>query len=99
MADVRLSALAKADLAAIDTFSFDQFGEITANAYLRGFNDVFDLLRAHPLAGMARPELGTDIRTFTHRGHRICYQYAANTVLIVRILHHAQYARLQLGRT
>ena len=82
--------MAKADLADIDDYSADQFGQEVADAYARGFNETFDLLRLHPEAGAAKPELGKAIRCIVHRKHRIFYTVNHGTVLIVRIVHHAR---------
>jgi toxin ParE1/3/4 len=71
MANVELSSEARADLANIDDYSAEQFGQDVADAYTRGFNEAFSLLRRHPLAGEAKPDLGRDIRCIVHRKHRI----------------------------
>ena len=97
VAEVELSPAARADLAEIDDFSADQFGQDVADAYLRGFNDAFALLRRHPLAGPAKPELGIGIRCLVHRRHRIFYRCETERVLIVRIIHHARDVRKLLN--
>lgn len=96
VADVELSPAARADLAEIDDYSADQFGQDVADAYLRGFNEVFALLREHPRAGSAKPELGQGTRCFVHRRHRIFYRVAGDVVTVIRIIHHARDARTLL---
>jgi toxin ParE1/3/4 len=86
---LRLSSAAEAELEAIDAFSFEQFGDEVASVYMRRFYELFDLLRRHPLAGQAAPDLGRGLRSLSHRSHRILYQASKNEVLIVRVLHHA----------
>lgn len=89
MAEVRFSSAARSDLAAIDEYSAEQFGDDVADAYARGFMETFDLLGRHPYAGAARPELGDAIRCQLHRRHRIFYRVNGEIILILRIVHHA----------
>ena len=93
MADVRLSAEAQADLIEIDEYGAEQFSPDIADIYSRGFNEVFSLLRRHPLAGAPKPELGRNLRCIAHRRHRIFYTVSNEVVLIVRIIHHARDAQ------
>jgi toxin ParE1/3/4 len=99
MADLDLSPAARADLLDIRVYSVDQFGLEVANGYFLGFDAVFALLREHPLAGVARSDLGAGIRCLIHRRHRIFYYVDDDTVVIVRIVHHAMDAlRAMKGR-
>jgi toxin ParE1/3/4 len=84
-------------LAGIDEYGADQFGQDAADAYSRGFNEVFALLRLHPQAGAPSPELGRNIRCIVHRRHRIFYRLDGNAVVIQRIIHHARDARKVLN--
>lgn len=88
--EVKLSVAARRDLARIDEFSADQFGEEVASQYTRGLNAAFDLLRQYPKSGQAHPEYGKTVRCMVHRRHRIFYRIEGSTVLIQRILHHSQ---------
>lgn len=90
MAEVRLNALASYDLADIDEHGALEFGPSVAEDYARGFRAVFDLLRRHPLAGVARPELGRGVRCIVHRKHRVFYIVKSDLVQIVRIFHHSR---------
>ena len=89
MADVRLKAPAMGDLDEIDEFGATEFGAPVADEYGRGFRDAFDLLRRHPFAGSARPELGKGVRCIVHRRHRIFYVATPEMVQILRIFHHS----------
>ena len=91
-----LSDAARADLIEIRTFSVEMFDQEIADAYLRGFADTFEFLAEHPFAGTAQPALGKGLRSFTYRKHRIFYSVANDTVLIVRVVHHARNARRAL---
>lgn len=95
-AKLRLSSAAEADLEGIDAYSFEQFGEDIADAYMRGFDELFDLLRHHPKAGVAAPDLGKGIRKLTHRQHRIFYTADGDMVFIARIVHYAMDAKRAL---
>lgn len=86
------------ELEAIDAFSFEQFGDDVATINMRRFDELFDLLRHHPLAGRDASDIGKDLRSVTHRRHRILYQVGSEEILIVRILHHAMDAKLALNR-
>ncbi len=70
-----------------------RFGDDIAEAYMHGFDEAFALLRDFPLSAPLRPELGDDLRCLVHRQHRILYKVSNETVLIVRIVHHAMDAR------
>ena len=98
-AKLRLSSSAETDLDGIDAYSFEQFGEGIADAYMRGFDELFDLLRRHPKAGVSAPELGKGIRKLTHRQHRIFYTAEGHLVFIARIVHHAMDAKRAMKGT
>ena len=86
---MRLSRTAEAEFEAIDAYSHEQFGDEVATTYMRGFGELFDLLRRHPLVGQEAFELGKGIRSLKHRSHRIFYRVEKDEVRIIRILHHA----------
>jgi toxin ParE1/3/4 len=90
---LRLSVRAEAELEAIDAFSFEQFGDEVASAYMLRFHELFNLLRRHPVAGREASDLGKGMRSITHRSHRVLYRAGKNEVLIVRVLHHAMDAK------
>lgn len=96
MADVVFSNAAVADLSEIDEFSLAQFGEEIGDAYMHSFDAAFALLSDHPHAGVAIPDFGKAYRCLVHRQHRIFYVVEDDTILIVRILHHARDARRAL---
>ncbi len=90
MANVRLTTTAKWDLAEIDAYGALTFGVEVAGDYARGFREVFDLLRRHPLAGAARSELGKGVRSILHRRHRIFYIVTGDQVQILRVFHYSR---------
>jgi toxin ParE1/3/4 len=96
VSSVRLSPEARADFVEIRKYSNEQFSANVANAYFVGFDELFDLLRRHPMAGAAKPELGKKIRCIVHRKHRIYYILDNDLVLFVRIVHYAMDAKRAL---
>lgn len=65
-------------------------GAAVSDRHMAGFERLFELLREQPFAGQERPEFARRVRSLSHRPHRILYRLDGDTVLIVRILHHAQ---------
>lgn len=96
MARLRLSQAAQQDLIEIRQYSLTEFGADVADAYFRGFNQAFALLRDRPFCGVAQPDIATDMRCLMHRRHRIFYCVQDDLVLILRIIHHARNARRAL---
>jgi toxin ParE1/3/4 len=87
----RLSEAAEADLAAIDAFGAECFGDLAADTYQQGLARVFARLQDFPLSGEERPDYGSGIRCAIYRKHRILYFVESDTVWIVRILHHSRH--------
>lgn len=58
--------------------------------HIEGFRRLFRLLREHPLAGQEWNDLQLDVRTLSHRPHRIVYRVNGDAVVIDRILHQAR---------
>ena len=90
MARLRLSAKAGRDLKRIGNIGAEEHGAAASERYVEGFRRYFRLLQAQPLAGQARPELGADVRSLSHRPHRILYHVEGDVVVIDRILHQAR---------
>ncbi len=95
---LRLAGTARADLAEIDNYSAEQFGDDAADHYVEGFWEMFALLRTHPLAGALKPDLGKQVRCLTHGSHRIFYRVTRDELLILRIIHHARDAMAVLKK-
>jgi toxin ParE1/3/4 len=96
VASFKVSTAARFDLADIDDYSMERFGEEAAEAYARGLTEAFLFLAQYPLSGRPRPELPADTRCKTYRSHVIFYRYTDETVFIQRILHHSQDAAAHL---
>lgn len=97
MAEVRLSEGARADLADIDAYGAEQFGEDAADGYQRGISDTLDRLSRFPRLGEARPAYGMNIRCIVYRRHRILYRLIGEEVVVARILHHSRDVARHLG--
>ena len=96
MARVVPTQVARADLVYLREYSLEQFGPDVADEYFLGFETAFDRLAEFPFSGAAQAELGKDIRCLIHRRHRIFYTVQGDTVLIIRVVHHAMDARQAL---
>jgi plasmid stabilization system protein ParE len=96
MTKLRLTTQARLDLQMIQDAGLADFGPRATRKHMAGFGRIFQLLRVHPSAGPARPEYGRDIRTFAHHPHRVIYRLQGNSILVVRILHHARDVRTAL---
>lgn len=90
MAEVRFSPKARADLAEIDAYGAETFGDEVAADYARGFAEAFALLSDHPRIGPLQLRLGRKVRGLTYRRHRIFYEVDAEVVLVLRIFHHSR---------
>lgn len=90
MVRLRISRLASADLDDIRQDGEARFGPDAARRHLAGFERIFVLLRDQPMSGQSRPELGREVRTFSHRPHRVLYRTDGSEMLIMRIVHAAR---------
>ena len=90
MARVKLSAIARDDLAGIEEYGSARFGEDVGAEYVLSISKALRLLAQYPLAGRARPELRATTRSRTHRSHVIYYRVSGETVFVQRILHTSQ---------
>lgn len=98
MVEVRLSEAARSDLAEIDAFGSEQFGDDASDAYQRAIDRVLTRLESFPLSGEARPDYGAGIRCVVHRSHRILYNVTDKIVVVARILHHSRDVARQLRK-
>ncbi len=89
MTRLRTTQAARADIRGIETYSKAAFGRSAAREYLAGLGAIFDLLESRPQAG-AEDRALAGMRSFRYRSHRIYYQLDGDTLLVVRLLHHAR---------
>ncbi|MFA6113214.1 MAG: type II toxin-antitoxin system RelE/ParE family toxin [Sphingomonas sp.] len=94
MLDLRITGDAGDDLDTIWRYTRERYGGDAADTYLRGFNELFVLLRERPEAGAVVPGVRPETRSFGYRRHRAYYRITEHRVEIVRIAHKAQNAGL-----
>lgn len=87
MHDLRISLDAQADLNEIQDYGLAKFGLVAARSHMAGFEQIFTMLRRHPMTGQLRPEYGYGVRSFSHRPHRVFYRIEGGAIEIARILH------------
>ncbi|MES2443595.1 MAG: type II toxin-antitoxin system RelE/ParE family toxin [Pseudomonadota bacterium] len=89
MTRIELSHGAESDLADITTYSVDTFGPVNAALYLRDLDRALDRLSEFPALGMVVADLDQKPRCLPCRQHRIFYRHDEDSILVIRILHHA----------
>jgi toxin ParE1/3/4 len=89
LARLVVQPLAWKDLVDITRSGAERWGRDAARAYAKSFDETFELLRRHPLAGRNRSELFTGLRSRRHRAHIVYYLANQQEVIVVRILHSA----------
>ena len=83
------SPAARGDLLNIRAYSIDQFSAEIADVYFLGFDEAFNLLALHPMAGPERSDISKGLRCLVHSKHRIFYRVKKDMVVIVRVVHHS----------
>ena len=86
MAAYNLSQTARAKLADIYEYSFLNFGEGQADAYIDSLYETFDKLTALPYMGRAWRRW----RRHEHGEHVIFYTVSGNHIEIVELFHHSE---------
>ena len=97
MLQLEVSARARADLAEIREYGAAEFGRVTGDAYVLGFDKLFEQLMEFPNSGVAVPGDRRDRRMFRYRSHFVFYRVVPETLQIVRVLHAAQDAQRHLA--
>lgn len=92
----RLSSLARLDLIEVWGYSRDRWGDVRAEAYLRGIQSMVEMIAARPDVGWADEAIGEGYRRRAIGSHVIFYRMDEN-VEIVRVLHQSMDAKSRLG--
>ncbi len=89
MARVVVSAPADADTAEIIAYLTAKAGYNVAARYVASFEELYDRLADHPLAGAPRPALGPNVRIGIVPPYIVIYEHAKTdgAVTILRIVH------------
>jgi toxin ParE1/3/4 len=89
MKPVELSNAADADIEDILLYGVERFGAETAESYVRGFDDCFALIAAHPAIGAVHDIVRPPVHSLPHGSHRIYYDVLPDRIVIRRVLHKA----------
>lgn len=89
MADYQLSIKAEHDLTEIYIFSYENFGEAKADAYLIGLEETFTHLAENPLLGRRIDYIRAGYFRYEYIGHAVFYVRAGKGIKIVRVLHNS----------
>jgi len=87
MASYELSGPADRDLTEIYVYSYRQFGESTADAYLLALHECFELLAQQPAMGRSIQYLRAGYFRFEHARHTVFYVRTAVGIRVMRVLH------------
>ena len=89
MANLIVSAMARADLATIQQYLREEAGTATAQHYAAQFADTIEGLKTCPGIGAPRPSLGDNTRIVMVLPYLIFYDYDAvfDRIVVVRVLH------------
>lgn len=87
MPDYELSEKADEDLTEIYLFSYHQFGETQADAYLQSLEECFALLADQPRLGRKIDHVRRGYLRHEHREHSIFYKRRSNGILVMRVLY------------
>lgn len=84
---INLSVLAEQDLLDIWTYTYDKWGEMQADDYLRQLDYGFRQIAAMPLSGKLLTEIDAHLRVYHCRHHYIFYLIERDEVIIIAVLH------------
>jgi toxin ParE1/3/4 len=87
MRKIRLHIRAESDLVDIWLYSFREWGELQADAYIDEINAAVASLSSNPERGIRRDGARAGYRALFVNHHAIYYKLSSATVEIVRVLH------------
>ncbi|RVU35484.1 type II toxin-antitoxin system RelE/ParE family toxin [Rheinheimera riviphila] len=87
MAEYQLSPLAEADIRAIATSTFTNWGSDQARTYLESLDRTLLSLAANPGSGRPRDEIHVGAKSFPSGKHVIFYRISASGIEVARVLH------------
>ena len=96
MTPLTFSVESRGDLAGIFDYGVAHFGLAAAEAYLRRFDAVFDMIRAHPLSGALHDSVRPPIHSLRCGRHRVYYDVLKDRAVVRRVLHQAMAVELHL---
>lgn len=90
-------ALAEQDLVNIWLYSWKEWGQVQADAYLDELEQTLQLLAVQPYLGRERTEFNPVVRIHYHAQHLLVYQPLVNGIRLIRVLHKSMDIDAQLG--
>lgn len=93
----RFQPEARLDLAAIWSFSFERWGEETADGYVNRLRQRVVFLAGNPRAGRMWRGVEPPVRVLTAGSHVIVYRERDDWIEVVRIMHQRQNWQAILG--
>jgi toxin ParE1/3/4 len=91
MSQVYIDELAKNDLIQIAEYiGVQRHSPVAANRLLDEFQRKFELYATQPRSGQLRPDLGADIRVFTHDNYVVVYRPLDHGIAVLRVFHAAR---------
>ncbi len=87
MARFELSQAADNDLNEIYIYSYREFGEAKADAYLQSLEQCFERLAEFPGMGRSIAHIRAGYFRFPHGSHAIFFVKIADGISVVRVLH------------
>jgi toxin ParE1/3/4 len=88
---------ARFDLRQLLVYSTQQWGTAQRRAYRQRFTEAFAELVRFPEIGLARPDLGTDLRSYRVGQHVVIYRPSQTELRIIRVLHSRRDFAAELG--
>lgn len=87
MLKINIKPLGRSDLVKIWQYTYQEWGAVQADHYLRELEIVFTNLSSSPLLGRAIDEILHGMRLHPHNHHVIIYKVNDTTIEIIRVLH------------
>jgi len=87
MANLLFSPKARTDLELIWRYSADNWGELSAETYLRTIFNAAEQIQKYPNLGRMRNDVRIGYRSVIVGSHVIFYKLIKNRVNIIRVLH------------
>lgn len=82
-----LSIQADQDISDIYDYTYSEFGDDQAIAYLADLEPILLKLVEYPELGRERPEIRGGLRSFAYRNHVIFYRIREAHIRVIRVLH------------
>ncbi len=90
MAEYILSVAADRDLEEIYIYSYNNFGETKADAYLSGLEECLQRLAESPRTGRKADHIRKAYMRYEYVSHSIFYKTQDKNILVVRVLHNSR---------